>query len=208
MIALVRGRIVSRGAAGVSGQDASARLVVDVGGVGYLVHVPSGELARLPARGEEAVLHTSLQVREDSMTLYGFGDAESRDLFETLLATSGVGPKLALAALSTHPARALAHAIADGDVDALVLIPGVGKKLAQRILLELKEKLGGFAAELPSGAASPTESSARSEARLALIELGYTPSEAHGALSAVDVDGDAAALLRAALRELAEAASR
>jgi holliday junction DNA helicase RuvA len=211
MISLVRGRIVSRTVAGsvgrTSGQEAAATVVVDVGGVGYLVHVPASELSRLPARGDEAVLHTSLQVREDAMTLYGFSDPTARDVFETILSISGVGPKIALAALSVHPSDALVRAIADGDVDALVLVPGVGKKLAQRIVLELKEKLGGLAVDTPIVSGGP-EDAARSEARLALIELGYTPAEAHAALAGINGDGDAADLVRAALRTLAEAGSR
>lgn len=204
MIAHVRGRIVSRSSAG--GREAATRLVVDVGGVGYAVLVPAGLAGRLPAQGEEAVVHTSLQVREDDMSLYGFPDAAARDLFELLLGASGVGPKLALAMLSTHPPATLVRAIADGDVDTLATVPGIGKKSAQRIVLELKDQLGGVGEIDLVGAGGPggakEADSARTEAHLALLELGYTSAEARGALSDVDGDLDTAGIVRAALRNL------
>ena len=119
MIAHVRGRVSHRG---------TEFVVVDVGGVGYLVHVAS--LDRVPPRGEDVELHTSLQVREDSMTLYGFPDRADLELFDLLLTSSGVGPKLALAALRTHRADVLRTAIATGDVATLTAVPGIGKKSA------------------------------------------------------------------------------
>jgi holliday junction DNA helicase RuvA len=204
VIAHVRGRIVSRTSAG--GREAATRLVVDVGGVGYAVLVPAGLAGRLPAQGEEAVVHTSLQVREDDMSLYGFPDAATRDLFELLLGASGVGPKLALAMLSTHPPATLIRAIADGDLDTLATVPGIGRKSAQRIVLELKDQLGGVGEIDLVGAGGPGGTAvdgARTEAHLALLELGYTSAEARGALSDVDDEGhDTAALVRAALRNL------
>jgi len=196
VIAQLRGRVAAR---------STETVVVDVNGVGYLVFVPGSMVQLVPPRGEEVELHTSLQVREDSMTLYGFPDREGRELFELLLTASGVGPKLALAALSTHPAQGLAHAIADGDVDALTLIPGIGRKSAQRLVLELREKLGGDAdAFVTEGSGGPMgQRSTLSEVRDALLALGYTPGEAHDAMSGLDADGDdVSQLVKAALRRL------
>lgn len=201
MIARLRGELVARDV-----RDGVAHVVLDVRGVGYVVLVPAG--AVLPDRGAEVTLHTSLQVREDSMTLYGFPTLESRDLFEMLLNASGVGPRIALAALSTHPPGALVRAIAEEDHDALVLVPGVGKKLAQRLILELRDKVGVVPSSAAPGGASPgtPADDPREEVRLALIELGYSAAEAHRTLAGLEGDGDAAELLRAALRSLSSAA--
>ncbi|MBW3663942.1 MAG: Holliday junction branch migration protein RuvA [Actinobacteria bacterium] len=184
---MLRGRVADRSATSV---------VVDVQGIGYLVHLT--DASRIPPRGEPVELYTSLQVREDAMTLYGFADREARDLFEVLLSASGVGPKLALAALATHPADALRRAVADGDVDVLTLIPGIGRKSAQKLVLELRDKLGGDAtAELPGADVAPT---AVGEVREALQSLGYAPAEIHAAVAGLDAEGDPAELLRQALR--------
>lgn len=191
MIAHLRGRVAAR---------RSGAVVVDVGGVGYLVYVP--ETARLPARGEPVELHTSLQVRDDSMTLYGFVEPGARELFEALLAASGVGPKLALAALSTHRPGALREAIAAGDTDSLQLIPGVGRKVAQRLVLELKERLGGSDLD---GLVDAAGGGVLSEVHEALLGLGYTAGEARAATAGLDRDGDAATVLRGALRRLGAA---
>lgn len=188
MIALLRGRVADR---------SSTSVVVDVQGVGYLVHVV--DVSRVPPRGEPVELHTSMVVREDAMTLYGFADRGARDLFEVLLSASGVGPKIALAALATHPADALRRAVADGDVDALILIPGIGKKSAQKMVLELRDKLGGDAGADVIGAGEGV-TTALGEVRDALAALGYTPSEVHEAVAGLDTDGDPADLLRQALR--------
>ncbi|MDX1620656.1 MAG: Holliday junction branch migration protein RuvA [Nitriliruptorales bacterium] len=192
MIAHLRGRVAARTAGTV---------VVDVAGVGYLVHVAGGEV---PPRGEPGELHTSLQVREDSMTLYGFADRASLELFELLLTSSGVGPKLALAALSTHPPDQLRAAIAEQDLDLLTLVPGIGKKVAQRLILELRDKVGGvgeFEVKGGDGAAAP--STPRAEVREALLGLGYSAGEVHAALADVDGADDPSELLRGALRVLA-----
>ncbi len=194
MIAQLRGRLVARFAT-----RAPAEVVVDVGGVGYLVQVPAG--LALPAVGEPVELHTSLQVREDSMTLYGFANWEARQLFELLLTTSGVGPKLALAVLSTLSPDALTRAVADGDADAFTLVPGVGRKLAQRLLLELNDKLG--ATEPALAPAGNGHNSSLGEVRLALLELGYSPAEAQRAIEPLDPRDEVGELLRAALRSLA-----
>lgn len=191
MIAHLRGQVAAR---------TSTAVVIDVHGVGYLVHVPTSMADRVPPRGEPVEMHTSLQVREDAMTLYGFPDVNGRELFELLLTASGVGPKLALAALSTHPASTLRRAIADSDIDTLTVIPGIGKKSAQRLVLELREKVGGDASALVAGDAGGT--TALGEVRDALLALGYSPSEASDALGGLDADGDVTQLLRQALKQL------
>jgi holliday junction DNA helicase RuvB len=150
VIAHLRGRVAHRTATDV---------VVDVQGVGYLVHVAAGE--RVPPHGELVELHTSLQVREESMTLYGFLDRGSLTLFELLLTSSGVGPKLALAALGTHRPDVLRTAIASGDLPTLTAVPGVGKKVAERLVLELKDKVGSVGAGVAVGASGGTAAADR-----------------------------------------------
>lgn len=200
MIAHLRGLVAQRGAGTV---------VVDVHGVGYLVHVTGA--TPLPARGEQVELHTSMQVREDSMTLYGFADRGSLELFELLLSSSGVGPRIALAALGTHRPDTLRAAIAGSDVATLTAVPGIGRKVAERLVLELKDKVGLPDAGLEAAgtaAAGGQADDARAEVREALLGLGYSAGEAQQALAAVDAEaaaGDAAELLRLALRSLAAA---
>ena len=199
MIAHLRGQVTHRGA---------DQVIVDVHGVGYLIYVTPAD--RIPPRGEPVELHTSLQVREDSMTLYGFTDRGSLALFTLLLSSSGVGPKLALAALGTHRPDVLRSAIAGADVATLTAIPGVGKKVAERLILELKDKVGS--PDLPTGAraaatAGSEEVHVLSEVRDALLGLGYSTSEAQDALASLgDAEGDASELLRQALRYLGSAA--
>lgn len=216
MIAHLEGAVAHRDATSV---------VVDVGGVGYLVHVTPAE--HIPPVGQQVRLHTSLQVREDSMTLYGFVDRSSLVLFHLLLSSSGVGPKLALAALGTHRPDVLRTAIAGGDLGTLTAIPGVGKKVAQRLVLELKDKVGGLVpANLEpavDGAAPLGEPGALGEVRDALLALGYSAGEVSRALETVtagdgadpddgatadaDADSDATStLLRRALRTLGASA--
>lgn len=196
MIAHVRGQVVHR--------DAGA-VVIDVNGVGYLVNVAS--LDRIPPRGETVELHTSLQVREDSMTLYGFPDRSGLELFELLIGSSGVGPKLALAALRTHRADVLRAAIGGADIATLTTIPGIGKKVAERLVLELRDKVGGVPGDrdgdftAPSGAPTPL-----GETREALAALGYSAGEIQAALAGLDPDGDTSDLLRRALRAIGAAA--
>ena len=201
MIASLRGRVAHR--------DASS-VVVDVQGVGYLVHVTPAE--RVPARGEPIELHTSLQVREESMTLYGFTERSMLQLFELLLTSSGVGPKLALAALGTHRPDVLRTAIGGADIATLTAIPGVGKKVAERLVLELKDKVGGITGgELPGATATGVAPDLLTETRDALLALGYSAGEVQQALTAVTADGVAADaqvadVLRACLRHLGAAA--
>jgi Holliday junction DNA helicase RuvA len=169
------------------------RLVLDVGGVGYALSV-TPTAAQRAERGEEVTLETYLHVREDALQLYGFGEPAERELFEHLLAVSGVGPKVALAIVSGSPPADLRRAIALEDTARFEAIPGIGKKTAQRVVLELKEKLG-------TAAAPPAPS--RAGARDALVELGYSVVEAERALARVDSELPVEEQVRQALREAA-----
>ena len=192
MIAFVRGRVVDR---------SDGTVVVDVGGVGHLVHVPGG--TAIPAPGREVTLHTSLQVREDSMTLYGFTDREALRLFDLLLTSSGVGPKLALAALTALSVTTLETAVAEGDVGVLTSVPGIGRKVAERIVLELRDRVGSGLAS-PVGSAAAGSDEALATVREALAGFGFTPVEVRDALARLEpIEGEGSGpLLRRALREL------
>jgi len=154
------------------------------------------------APGAGAFLFTHLHVRDDAMLLYGFPTREERDTFEVLIGASGVGPKLALAILSVHSPVALQRALLDDDIDALTLVPGVGKRTAQRLAVELKARLDVPDVDAVDAAAAP---SARSEVRAALAGLGYEPDEVRDVLAQVDGDGSVEELLRDALKMLAVA---
>jgi holliday junction DNA helicase RuvA len=187
MIARVRGRPVARDADG---------LIVDVGGIGYrLLATPSALLKSDGA--EEVVLETHLHVRDDALQLYGFAEAGERELFEQLLSVSGVGPKVALAIVSGYSPGELARAIVREDAALFQTIPGIGKKTAQRVVLELKEKIAPLAAvEAPHLGAGDGHIVARD----ALVELGYTVSEAEQRLAETDPDLPPAERVRQALR--------
>ena len=150
--------------------------------------------------GGSAFLFTHLVVREDALSLYGFPDREQRDTFEALMSATGVGPKLALAILSAHSPSALRRAVIEGDLDALTLVPGVGKRTAQRLMIELAAKLGTSAPELDTADGRP---SARGEVRAALEGLGYGPEEVREVLGALPGDGPVEVLLKEALKLLA-----
>ncbi|MBW3603448.1 MAG: Holliday junction branch migration protein RuvA [Actinobacteria bacterium] len=193
MIARLRGQLVAVDTAG---------LVVDVGGVGYRVLVPAGAF---PQRiGDQIVVHTHLAVREDALTLFGFADVAALRLFERLLAVNGIGPKLALAALATLGAAGVRDAILAEDTKALVTVPGLGRKTAQRLILELGGNLVSEQHDADAAVAPPGDDP-RAEVRLALSALGYEPSEITRAIGALGdaEDADAEALLRQALRMLA-----
>ena len=182
MIARLRGK-----RAGVT----AAGLVLDVNGVGYLIQATPSVLGR---RGDELTVETYLHVREDALQLYGFGSAEERDLFVHLLSVSGVGPKVALAIVSGSPPAELRRAIALEDTARFEAIPGIGKKTAQRVVLELKEKLAaGVVAPVPRDLT----------ARDALVELGYTVPDAERALAEVDPELSPEEQIREALKKAA-----
>jgi Holliday junction DNA helicase RuvA len=175
-------------------------LVLDVGGVGYLVAATPSALRR--AEGErEVTLETYLHVREDALQLYGFADAAERELFVSLIGVSGIGPKVALAVVSSAPPGDLRRAIALRDAARFQAIPGIGKKTAERIVLELEEKLGTEdVVVLPAPGSS---SSPHVVARDALVELGFSVAEAEQALAAVDPELPAEERVREALRSAA-----
>ena len=191
MIGSVRGSVLERSATG--------EVLVEVGGVGYRVLVPVRALPGL-GPGSAAFLFTHLHVRDDALMLYGFPTRDERDTFEVLIGASGVGPKLALAILSVHTPAALRRALVDDDRGALTLVPGVGSRTAQRLMVELKARL-----EVPDfETADPTEApSARAEVRGALAGLGYDPDEVRDVLAQLDGDGTIEDLLREALKLLA-----
>ncbi len=191
MIASLTGRVVVR---------AADHCVLDVAGVGYRVAMSTGSLAALPAAGDTVTLHTHLHVRPEELALFGFENLAEKGLFEKLITVSGVGPKVALAALSAYPADTLTEAIVSEDVGVVSSIPGVGKKTAQRIILDLKDKLGHAA----PGAEPATRTSGGvvAEARDALLAMGFSAGEVATALKGLDADTDAESVLKAALKRL------
>lgn len=185
---------------GLIQQKQPTRLVLDVGGVGYEVLVPLPTAATLGGIGEGAFLHTVQIVREDSLTLYGFATLEERSLFQKLIGVSGIGPKIALNALSGPPIEEMVGAIRTGDIALLTRLPGIGKKTAERLVVELKDRLGDFG----DGERAPA-TTATSDAEEALVSLGYSRSLAEKAVKRAMSEaatGNAEALLRSALRVL------
>jgi holliday junction DNA helicase RuvA len=179
------------------------RVVLDVNGVGYDVAIPLGTFAVLPPAGGRATLHVHTVVREDAFLLFGFATASEKAVFERLLSVSGVGPKVALTVLSGLPVPELVAAIATQNARRLATIPGIGKKLAERLGLELKEKMADLG--LVSAASALPAGSAAEDAVAALKNLGYKPAQAEAAVGAVEKDvppGDLSALLQAALKRL------
>jgi holliday junction DNA helicase RuvA len=171
--------------------------VIEVGGVGYSVHAPTSLIANLKP-GKPAKMFTELVVRDDSMTLYGFESLEQQELFRNLIGVSGLGPKGALALLSTFKANELAGVVAAGDVDAITTVPGIGKRGAERIILELKGKL-------QLEVVSSNGDSKTGQVKDALVALGYTPAEFRDVLSRLNGnDAPVEELVRTALRELAK----
>ncbi len=196
MIGSLRGVLVDRPGPG--------EVIVDVGGVGYRVSVPTSLSASIGGLGSEVFVHVNTHVREDAIVLYGFAHADERRCFEALLGAHGVGPSLALSILSSMSPAALSTAVLEDDVDALCMVPGVGKKTAARLMLELKARL-----DLPTlGGGTEDGGSPRGELRAALAGLGYGPDEIRDALDSLDADGSVEEgsveeMVRSALRELA-----
>ena len=172
------------------------RILIDVGGVGYEVMVTAQALVDLPTAGEEGVLHTHLHVREDQMALFGFITQEQRDLFRILLGVSGVGPKVALAILGTLSTDELRRAVLAEDAAALTMVPGIGKRSAQKLMLELRPKLELPDAEVISGGGTAVE------VRQALDGLGYQAAEIREAMRELPPDLPVEELLRLSLQEL------
>ena len=195
MIASIRGEVLD---------IALDHAVIEAAGVGYKVLTTPTTLSTL-RRGTEARLITAMIVREDSMTLYGFADGDSRDLFTTLLGVSGVGPKIALATLAVYDPQALRQALADGDVTALTRVPGIGKRGAERLVLELRDKIGPVA----PGVTNAVGHAVRVPVVEALVGLGFAAKQAEEATDkvlAVDPDATTQSALRAALSMLGKTA--
>ena len=191
MIAYLTGRV---------GERASGSCVVDVGGVGFRMAMSTSSLASLPAEGDTVTVHVHLYVREDELSLFGFESVEERALFEQLLTVSGVGPKVALATLSALAPATLTEAIAREDVVLISSVPGIGKKTAQRIILDLRDRLG-----LPdlAVAAPGVGADVVAEAREALLGMGFSSAEVAAALKGyAGRPDDAQAVLKHALRRL------
>jgi Holliday junction DNA helicase RuvA len=201
VIGSVRGTLLDRGASEVT---------VEVAGVGYRVTVTPTTVVALGDVGEEVFCWTHHHQREDAQTLYGFATKDERTCFEALIGAHGVGPALALAILSVHSPVALARVMVEDDIGALCLVPGVGKKTAQRLLLDLKSRLSiPDLGDVPTAAERPpdggTASHARADVREALTGLGYTDGEVREVMADLPDDGDAGSLLRDALQRLGTA---
>ena len=186
MIAFLEGEVVEK---------VGGLVVISVGGVGYGVQVPVSTLAKLPPVGKPARVHTRMVVRDDAITLFGFASPDERELFDLLVTVTGIGPKVALSFLSVLSPDALRRAVRAGDLAALTLVPGVGKKVAQRVVLDLRDRFGGDVVVLEGPL---------SDVREALLSLGLSPQEASEALAGLDGDGDRPVeeLLRDALRHV------
>jgi len=200
VIGLLRGKVVVRSAEG--------EVIVDVAGVGYRVAVTPATAVGLMAGGSagaEATLFIHTHVREDAIVLYGFIHDDERRCFEVLLGSHGVGPALALSIMAVLSPASLSTAVLEDDLDTLCTVPGVGRKTAARLLIELKSRLDlpDLSLDLPGVAGEGVSRTARAEARAALSELGYAPEEIRGALDGVRDDVGVEEMLRLALRELA-----
>ncbi len=195
MIAAVRGEVMVRRA---------DHVVIDAAGVGYRLTVSAETLKAVPAAGSEAFLHAELISREDSLALYGFAAEEERDLFRLLISVSGIGPKVAIAALSGGSSRVLLQAIAAGDAKRFQAVPGIGKRTAERIIVELREKVAGTLIEEDVALAASEGGDARVLAREGLVNLGYALAEAEQLLDGLDGD-DPQELLAGALRKAGSA---
>ena len=204
MIALLRGEVAVR---------RPDHVVVLCDGVGYRTAVSAETLRHVPPVGEPAMLHTHLIVRDDALALYGFHSEHERELFLMLLSVQAVGPKVALAVLSGGPPRELIAAIAAGDAARFQAVPGIGKRTAERIIVELREKVGAVGEASSDGAilvargrrAAPGAGDGRSLARAGLLELGYAPGEADALL--LDAEGESAEELLASALRLARSAA-
>ncbi len=199
MIAFLKGQL--------AGKTADCAYV-DVSGVGYAVGMSAGALAKLPEVGQDVQVHTYMQVSDNGIALYGFLSLEEKALFERLITVSGVGPKVALAGLSAYSPEALVSAVQAQDVAAIQKIPGVGKKTASRIILELKGSFDEGLASLfdasgqPAGAAGGAQAAALAGARDALLSLGFASAEADVALKGAPEGADENALIKYALKRL------
>ncbi|MEK7259651.1 MAG: Holliday junction branch migration protein RuvA [Pseudomonadota bacterium] len=206
MIGRIRGILIEKQATDI---------VVDVQGVGYEIQAPMSTIYLLPALGKEVVLHTHLVVREDAHLLYGFLSLDERHMFRSLIKISGVGPKMALAILSGMAVEEFVRTVRNNDLAALVRMPGIGKKTAERLVVEMKDKLADWSEVVTSlaslatvSASGPTDRQMSQEAETALVALGYKPQEAARVIAQVlKLNGDlerSEELIRLALRSMAQ----
>ncbi len=179
MIGYLRGKLVRK---------QPPALIIDVAGVGYELEAPMSTFYRLPELGSEVQLHTHLVVREDAHLLYGFATEDERRLFRDLLRVSGIGPKIGLALLSGINVETFLVCVEAQDVDALIRIPGIGRKIAERLLIEMRDRIKALG-QLPSGAQRGDGRGAGAEAYAALVALGYRPGEVTRLLQSVDNEG-------------------
>lgn len=193
MISFLRGTVFAKG---------TQSLVLDVGGVGYSVTMSSRALSEVGAVGQEAVVHTYMQVREDGVFLFGFTSEEERYLFEKLISVSGVGPKVAISALSSYSARDLMTIISTEDNARMAKVPGVGKKTAQRIIVDLKGSFDSFGSVGEEGEGVAPAVGESSEAVLALLSMGFTAEEASLAFKGYTGSDDVSEMVRYALKRL------
>ena len=203
MIGRIRGTLVEK---------QPPEILVDVAGVGYEIHMPMTSFYQLPAVGEEVVVYTHFVVREDAQLLFGFADKMERGLFRELIKANGVGPKLGLAILSGMSATQFLASVQNEDVSALVSLPGIGKKTAERLVVELKDRLAKFgktqsivvpppSSDLLSGSTIVPVNDSREEAQSALIALGYKPAQASKLVESVYQEGmESEVLIREALK--------
>lgn len=189
MIAQVTGRVAAKTA---------SSCIIEVGGIGLHITMATGALAHLPAVGDDVTIHTHLQVREDGLSLFGFESIEERTLFERLTSVSGVGPKVALSALSALNPAALRDAILREDDVLIATVPGIGKKTAQRLIIELRDRVGDLAGDVRQAEGGGVSA----EASDALASMGFSAGEIAAALKGYDGAEDAQTLLRYALKRL------
>ncbi len=193
---------------GILLENQAPDLLVDVSGIGYEVHAPMSTIYQLPEVGQPVTLHTHFVVREDAQLLYGFADLSERSLFRALIKVNGVGPKLALTILSGIETDEFVRCVRDGDTASLVRLPGVGKKTAERLLVEMKDRLKDWqidgTAVAASGPATHSTNAVLVEAESALVALGYKPADASKAIAAVNNDSICSSqeLIRAALKSM------
>lgn len=180
MIGHLRGRLVRK---------APPALIVDVNGVGYELEAPMSTFYRLPELGSEVELHTHLVVREDAQLLYGFATEDERRLFRDLLRVTGIGPKIGLALLSGIDVETFMRCVEAEDTQALTRIPGIGRKTAERLLIEMRDRIHALGQLPASGSGTATRGGARAEAYSALVALGYRPVEVNQLLQGVEQDG-------------------
>jgi Holliday junction DNA helicase RuvA len=180
MIGHLRGRLVRK---------APPALILDVGGVGYELEAPMSTFYRLPELGGEVELHTHLVVRDDAHLLYGFATEDERRLFRDLLRVTGIGPKIGLALLSGIDVGTFMRCVEAEDTQALTRIPGIGRKTAERLLIEMRDRIRALGQLPPTGSAPASTAGARTEAYAALVALGYRPVEVNRLLQGVEGDG-------------------